>query len=254
MLERSASECHQLRKDADRDFLGGFGADVDANGSGDAVTEVGATCGQMGEHFGDALAAAHHADEFGLTGGEALEAGEVGVPVAVEQDGVHASRRVDAAGDRIEVVVHPQSVIHSLVEYVDGSVLAQLGNPDMRTPIAHAMAFPERVESGVGSLSLFDVARLDFERPDVERFPCLGLAFRALRAGGSAPAVLNAANEVAVAAFLDGELDFPGIPVLVAATLDALPAQPLQTLDEVLSADASARDTARQLLAELTRP
>ncbi len=156
--------------------------------------------------------------------------------------------------DRIEVVVHPQSVIHSLVEYVDGSVLAQLGNPDMRTPIAHAMAFPERVESGVGSLSLFDVARLDFERPDVERFPCLGLAFRALRAGGSAPAVLNAANEVAVAAFLDGELDFPGIPVLVAATLDALPAQPLQTLDEVLSADASARDTARQLLAELTRP
>ncbi|CAG0958403.1 partial 1-deoxy-D-xylulose-5-phosphate reductoisomerase, partial [Rhodocyclaceae bacterium] len=99
-----------------------------------------------------------------------------------------------AAADKIDVVIHPQSVIHSMVEYVDGSVLAQLGNPDMRTPIAHALAYPERIEAGVASLDLFQVAQLTFERPDLERFPCLGLAYRALRAGGNAPAVLNAAN------------------------------------------------------------
>ncbi|MBI2309167.1 MAG: 1-deoxy-D-xylulose-5-phosphate reductoisomerase [Rhodocyclales bacterium] len=151
--------------------------------------------------------------------------------------------------DRIDVVIHPQSVIHSMVEYVDGSVIAQLGNPDMRTPIAHALAYPERIDAGVSSLDLFRIARLDFEAPDEERFPCLALAFRALRAGGSAPATLNAANEVAVQAFLDGELGFTGIPALIAACLDALPATGLDTLDDVLAADARARGLARDLLA-----
>lgn len=146
--------------------------------------------------------------------------------------------------DRIDVVIHPQSVIHSMVEYIDGSVIAQLGNPDMRTPIAHALAYPERIESGVAPLDLFRVARFDFEMPDVERFPCLALAFRALRAGDSAPATLNAANEVAVQAFLDGQLGFMEIPALVAAALDALPPRPLLSLDDVLAADAAAREFA----------
>ncbi|MBW7900036.1 MAG: 1-deoxy-D-xylulose-5-phosphate reductoisomerase [Rhodocyclaceae bacterium] len=151
--------------------------------------------------------------------------------------------------ERIDVVIHPQSVIHSLVEYVDGSVIAQLGNPDMRTPIAHALAYPERIAAGVAALDLFQVGRLDFEAPDLERFPCLALAFRALSAGGSAPATLNAANEVAVQAFLDGALGFTGIPALIAACLDALPAKPLDSLDAVLAADAEARAAARGYLA-----
>lgn len=150
--------------------------------------------------------------------------------------------------DRIDVVIHPQSVIHSMVEYIDGSVIAQLGNPDMRTPIAHALAYPERIESGVASLDLFRVARFDFEMPDVERFPCLALAFRALCAGDSAPATLNAANEVAVQAFLDGQLGFMEIPALVAAALDALPPRPLLSLDDVLAADTAAREFAASYL------
>jgi 1-deoxy-D-xylulose-5-phosphate reductoisomerase len=154
------------------------------------------------------------------------------------------------APDRIDVVIHPQSVIHSMVEYVDGSVIAQLGNPDMRTPIAHALAYPERIEAGVGSLDLFQIARLDFEAPDLQRFPCLALAFRALRAGGSAPATLNAANEVAVQAFLDGAIGFTDIPMLIAAALDALPASPLNALADVLAADAAARDFAQSYLAD----
>lgn len=143
--------------------------------------------------------------------------------------------------DRIDVVIHPQSVIHSLVEYVDGSVLAQLGNPDMRTPIAHALAYPERIESGVASLDLFSVGRLDFEAPDTERFPCLALAFRALRAGNSAPTTLNAANEVAVQAFLDRRIGFTDIPRLIEAALDAQAPSPLNSLDDVLAADSAAR-------------
>jgi 1-deoxy-D-xylulose-5-phosphate reductoisomerase len=150
--------------------------------------------------------------------------------------------------EKIEVVIHPQSVIHSLVEYVDGSVIAQLGNPDMRTPIAHALAYPERIEAGVGSLDLFKVGRLDFEAPDVDRFPCLALAFRALCAGGSAPATLNAANEVAVQAFLDGQLRFTDIAPVIAAALDALPAVNLESLADVLAADAAARDFAVALV------
>ena len=149
--------------------------------------------------------------------------------------------------DAIEVVVHPQSVIHSLVDYVDGSVLAQLGNPDMRTALAHGLAWPGRIDSGVAPLDLAALARFDFERPDLEAFPCLALAFAALRAGGSAPATVNAANEVAVAAFLDGRLPFPGIPALIEATLSALPAEPAGDLDVLLACDARARRRAEEI-------
>src|SRR5690606_5482654 len=122
-----------------------------------------------------------------------------------------------ARPDQVEVVVHPQSVIHSLVDYVDGSVLAQLGNPDMRTPIAHALAWPERVDSGVPALDLFSIGRLDFQPTDDEVFPCLRLARQAAEAGGTAAVVLNAANEVAVAAFLDAAIRFTDVPVLIQA-------------------------------------
>jgi 1-deoxy-D-xylulose-5-phosphate reductoisomerase len=148
--------------------------------------------------------------------------------------------------DRVDVVLHPQSVIHSMVEYADGSVLAQMGNPDMRTPIAHALAWPERIESGVPSLDLFQVARLDFEPPDPERFPCLGLSYEAIRRGGGAPAVLNAANEVAVQAFLEGALAFTGIPVVIEETLSLVSDAQGDTLDAVLAADEQARAVARE--------
>lgn len=157
-------------------------------------------------------------------------------------------------GARIQVVVHPQSVIHSLVEYVDGSLLAQLGNPDMRTPIAHALAYPERIEAGVAPLDLFQVARLDFQAPDLARFPCLGLAYEALAAGGTAPAILNAANEVAVAAFLERRLSFPAIPRLVRSVLEAVPAGAADTLAHVEAADAQARAAAHRLLPRHTSP
>ena len=150
----------------------------------------------------------------------------------------------------IQVVVHPQSVIHSLVQYEDGSVLAQLGNPDMRTPIAHAMAWPGRFDSGVTPLDLFAVARLDFQEPDLQRFPCLALAFQSAREGGTAPAVLNAANEIAVAAFLDRRIDLPGIAAVVAGTLDALPRETVdgQGLEFLLDIDRRARECAEQLV------
>jgi 1-deoxy-D-xylulose-5-phosphate reductoisomerase len=155
----------------------------------------------------------------------------------------------NAPAHRIEVVIHPQSVIHSLVDYEDGSVLAQLGNPDMRTPIAHAMAWPERIDSGVAALDLFAIAQLDFERPDLARFPCLDLAYRALRAEGNAAAVLNAANEVAVAAFLDRRLSFLGIADLIAATLDSVPQAAVPDLAAVLEADRQGRGAALEILA-----
>ena len=126
----------------------------------------------------------------------------------------------NADADKIQVVIHPQSVIHSMVEYVDGSVLAQLGNPDMRTPIAYALGFPERIDAGVSSLDLFKIAHLDFEAPDTVRFPCLGLAYQALRQGGTAPATLNAANEVAVDAFLDERIPFKLIPAMIESVLE----------------------------------
>jgi 1-deoxy-D-xylulose-5-phosphate reductoisomerase len=151
----------------------------------------------------------------------------------------------------IQVVVHPQSVIHSMVEYNDGSVLAQLGNPDMRTPIAHAMAWPERMESGVASLNIFDVARLDFEEPDFGRFPCLRLAYEAMEAGGTAPAILNAANEVAVEAFLDQRLAFLDIPRVIEASLARVAHRHAESLDTILADDEAARHEARQLILEL---
>ncbi|MDK9712751.1 MAG: 1-deoxy-D-xylulose-5-phosphate reductoisomerase [Sulfuritalea sp.] len=154
----------------------------------------------------------------------------------------------NAPADRIEVVIHPQSVIHSLVDYEDGSVLAQLGNPDMRTPIANALAWPQRIESGVAPLDLFAVGQLNFERPDLARFPCLDLAYRALRAEGNAAAVLNAANEVAVAAFLERRLSYLGIAELIAATLDAVPQAAVPDLAAVLEADRQGRAAALDLL------
>ena len=150
-----------------------------------------------------------------------------------------------APAEMIEVVVHPQSVIHSMVEYADGSVIAQLGNPDMRTPIAHAMAWPERIDAGVRALDLFEIARLDFERPDFTRFPCLALAFDALRAGGAAPAVLNAANEEAVAAFLDRRIGFLDIATVIAACLERGAAHAVDSLEAVLASDAHSRELAR---------
>jgi 1-deoxy-D-xylulose-5-phosphate reductoisomerase len=154
----------------------------------------------------------------------------------------------NAPAESIEVVIHPQSVIHSLVDYIDGSVLAQLGNPDMRTPIAHALNWPQRIDSGVSPLDLFAVGQLNFERPDPVRFPCLELAYRALRDEGNAAAVLNAANEVAVAAFLERRLSFLGIADLIAATLDAVPRQELPDLDAVIEADRQGRSMASEIL------
>jgi 1-deoxy-D-xylulose-5-phosphate reductoisomerase len=159
----------------------------------------------------------------------------------------------NAAPEQIEVVIHPQSIVHSLVQYVDGSVVAELGNPDMRTPIAHALAFPDRIESGVASLDLFEVLQLSFEKPDLQRFPCLALAYRALAAGGTAPAVLNAANEVAVAEFLDGTLPFLSIADVISSALDAVPPRLIENLDEVLMADEEGRIAAHQAVKRIAK-
>ncbi len=149
---------------------------------------------------------------------------------------------------QIEVVIHPESVIHSLVEYLDGSVIAQLGNPDMRTPIAHALGYPERIAAGVEYLDLARLGTLHFEHPDRQRFPCLDLAYEALRAGGTASAVLNAANEVAVSSFLSGGLGFHRIPALIEAVLSALGCSPVNGLEDVLAADRAARERAERWL------
>ncbi|EJM52633.1 MULTISPECIES: 1-deoxy-D-xylulose-5-phosphate reductoisomerase [Pseudomonas] len=154
----------------------------------------------------------------------------------------------DAKPSQVEVVIHPQSVIHSLVDYIDGSVLAQLGNPDMRTPIANALAWPERIDSGVAPLDLFTIARLDFQAPDEERFPCLRLARQAAEAGNSAPAMLNAANEVAVAAFLDERVRYPEIASIIEEVLNLEPVVAVDDLDAVFTADAKARLLAGQWL------
>ena len=155
----------------------------------------------------------------------------------------------DAA--QIEVVLHPQSVIHSMVEYSDGSVLAQLGNPDMRTPIAHALAWPERMDSGVESLDLCAIAHLDFEAPDLQRFPCLGLAYRAIEAGGTAPAVLNAANEVAVEAFLRGTLGFTAIPKVIELALSGAQQGDPGSIESLLQVDADTRAVTEQIIGRL---
>ena len=153
-----------------------------------------------------------------------------------------------ATPSQVEVVIHPQSVIHSLVDYVDGSVLAQLGNPDMRTPISHALAWPERIDSGVAPLDLFAVARLDFQAPDEQRFPCLRLARQVAEIGGTAPALLNAANEIAVQAFLERRIRFPQIATIIEDVLNLEPAVEVESLDSVSLADASARAHAEQWL------
>ena len=154
----------------------------------------------------------------------------------------------NVAPEWIQVVIHPESVIHSLVEYVDGSVLAQLGNPDMRTPIAYALGFPERISAGVEFLDLARVGALHFEQPDLVRFPCLKLAYAALAAGGTAPTTLNAANEVAVAQFLAGALRFRQIPELITDVLASVATKPVTTLDDVLAVDRAARECAERWL------
>lgn len=156
----------------------------------------------------------------------------------------------DTEPANVEVVIHPQSVVHSMVEYVDGSVLAQLGNPDMRTPIAYSLAWPERCGSGVDRLDLFEVGRLDFEPPDYDRFPCLRLAKDAMARGGTAPAVLNAANEVAVEAFLERDIPFTGIPALVEHALASVTARAADSLEAVLADDALAREAVRARLSQ----
>jgi 1-deoxy-D-xylulose-5-phosphate reductoisomerase len=149
-----------------------------------------------------------------------------------------------ASASEIEVVIHPQSVIHSMVSYVDGSVLAQLGNPDMRTPIAHALAYPERVVSGVAPLDLAKIGQLCFAMPDFKRFPCLKLAYDALQVGGSAPAILNAVNEVAVQAFLDRKIGFRMIDQLISCVMDLLPSHEITDIGMLLEQDRIAREAA----------
>jgi len=165
---------------------------------------------------------------------------------------VEACWLFDTEPEKIQVVLHPQSVIHSMVQYVDGSVLAQLGNPDMRTPIAHGLAWPERIASAVEPLNIFDVAHLDFEIPDLERFPCLRLAREAMSAGGTSTAILNAANEVAVEAFLNNQIRFTEIPKLVEAAMENISRVEADSIDTVLSADAEARRFALAHVAEKT--
>ena len=157
----------------------------------------------------------------------------------------------DAAPEKIQVVIHPQSVIHSMVAYVDGSVIAQLGNPDMRTPIAHAMGYPDRIDSGVSALDMFKIAHLDFEEPDFKKFPCLRLAYQALAAGGNMPAVLNAANEIAVESFLTKRIPFTAIPTMIEYTMHSVKAEEMATLEDVLRTDAIARDIAHDWLTSL---
>jgi 1-deoxy-D-xylulose-5-phosphate reductoisomerase len=148
----------------------------------------------------------------------------------------------------IQVVVHPQSIIHSMVQYADGSVLAQLGNPDMRTPIAHALAWPERIEAGVENLDIFSVAHLDFSKPDFARFPCLRLAMQAIEQGGTTSAILNAANEIAVQAFLDHKIAFTHISSVIEQTLSSVSSTAATSIEVIMRADTAARRCAQQLV------
>jgi 1-deoxy-D-xylulose-5-phosphate reductoisomerase len=152
---------------------------------------------------------------------------------------------------KIQVVIHPQSVIHSMVDYLDGTVLAQMGNPDMRIPIAHAMAWPDRFESGAEPLNIFDVKQLDFEQPDLQRFPCLRLAYEAINAGGIMPTVLNAANEIAVDAFLNEQVKFTDIPNIIEQCMGKFTAKKADGLDEVLEIDQQARIISQQIISGL---
>lgn len=159
----------------------------------------------------------------------------------------------DVSYDQIDIVVHPQSIIHSLVQYVDGSVLAQMGNPDMRTPIAHALAWPKRINSGVSDLNLAEIAKLDFEEPDLVNFPCLGLAYEAARVGLDAPVVLNASNEVAVQAFLDGRIGFTQIAEVVADTMARAIFKEPDSLSGVQESDKEARATSAEIILRVER-
>ncbi len=166
---------------------------------------------------------------------------------------IEAQRLFGYAEDRIGVLVHPQSIVHALVEYCDGSFLAHLGSPDMRTPIAHALGWPDRIDSAARHLDLASLSQLQFEAPDTQRFPCLDLAYQALRDGGSAPIVLNAANEVAVEAFLNGGIGFGSISTAVAETLRQLPVSSPSDLETVLAVDADARRHAQAAVASFAR-
>ncbi len=168
---------------------------------------------------------------------------------------IEASYLFDTPQEQIDIIIHPQSIIHSMVEYVDGSVLAQLGSPDMRTPIAYALAWPARMETSVKPLDLAAIARLDFELPDTEKFPALGLARNALITGGAAPTVLNASNEIAVAAFLAGRIKFTGITDCCDNVLNVFEnepgfAKPLEAIEQVLDIDGRARETASAIIAK----
>jgi 1-deoxy-D-xylulose-5-phosphate reductoisomerase len=157
----------------------------------------------------------------------------------------------NALPEQIEVVIHPQSVIHSMVEYIDGSILAQLGNPDMRTPIAYGLGYPERLSSGVSSLDLLTTARLDFCAPDTTRFPCLRIAYDALYAGGTAPAILNAANEMAVEAFLAEKIGFMDIPNVIDSVLTVAKVEHVESIEQLVAVDRMARQSAAILIKAL---
>lgn len=154
----------------------------------------------------------------------------------------------NAAPQQIDVVIHPQSIIHSMVEYIDGSVLAQLGNPDMRTPIAYGLGYPDRIQSNVASLDFLSIAKLEFAAPDLIKFPCLRLAYDALKAGGTAPATLNAANEIAVKAFLEKQIRFMDIPNIIESVLNATLTEPVVSIEQLIQTDKTARVRAQQFV------
>ena len=164
---------------------------------------------------------------------------------------IEACLLFNMSSDKIQIVLHPQSIIHSMVDYVDGTVLAQMGNPDMRIPIAHALAMPERFESGAEPLNIFDVKRMDFEEPDLERFPCLRLAYQAIDAGGIMPTVLNAANEIAVAAFLQERIRFTDIAKVIERCMSLISEGSAENLDVVLDADRLAREHSEEIISEM---
>ena len=164
---------------------------------------------------------------------------------------IEACLLFNMSSDKIQIVLHPQSIIHSMVDYVDGTVLAQMGNPDMRIPIAHALAMPERFESGAEPLNIFDVKRMDFEEPDLERFPCLRLAYQAIDAGGIMPTVLNAANEIAVAAFLQERIRFTDIAKVIERCMSLISEGRAENLDVVLDADRLARVHSEEIISEM---
>ena len=164
---------------------------------------------------------------------------------------IEACLLFNISSDKIQIVLHPQSIIHSMVDYVDGTVLAQMGNPDMRIPIAHALAMPERFESGAEPLNIFDVKRMDFEEPDLERFPCLRLAYQAIDAGGIMPTVLNAANEIAVAAFLQERIRFTDIAKVIERCMSLISEGRAENLDVVLDADRLAREHSEEIISEM---